>query len=246
MFGSETDTLSLLEASGCNLHLFSEICQELEEFNSGEFLDIGCGTGIFAQYLEASTGLTAFGTEVCDHAYKLASRRIRCHRVQGIDLPFSDGKFDLVTANNVMMMIDSKRSWYSEIFRVLRVGGKFATVMPTKCDYLEKPLYSYIPGSRQSSMSRYGTLEEALEDLREAGFAQVKVRRISLGTVEVGDRYIHRHRSGYFSNSESPQLTAGRLAGLAEFSAHTKALAVMGFRMHYDLERTLLIGEKCD
>lgn len=236
--------LTSLEESGCNLRLVAELGWELRQVRTGSFLDIGCGTGILAHVLSAFTGLTACGTERSVHAYRLASRRITCHLVSGNDLPFDDGTFNAVIANNVMMLIEPKKRLFEEVHRVLRGGGRFLTVMPDTADYAQKPLYAFIPGSLQSSMRAYGTVEETLAGLRRAGFTRLWRRRITLGTVEMGNRYVRRHRSGYFSNSQGLSLEAERSAGLIRFAAGATGLTALGIRMHYEWERTLIAGER--
>lgn len=106
--------LASLEESGCNLRLVAELGWELRQVRTGSFLDIGCGTGILAHVLSVFTGLTACGTEKSVHAHRFASRRITCHLVSGIDLPFDDGTFSAVIANNVMMVIEPKVELFEE------------------------------------------------------------------------------------------------------------------------------------
>lgn len=128
--------------------------------------------------------------------------------------------------------------------RVLRIGGRFLTVMPDIADYAHKPLYAFIPGSLQSSMRGYGMVEDTFANLRRVGFTRLWRRRITLGTVEMGDRYVRRHQSGYFSNSQESSLEGGRSAGLMQFATGVKGLAALGIRMHYEWERTLVAGER--
>ncbi len=236
--------LASLEERGCNLRLVAELGWELRQVPTGSFLDIGCGTGILAHVLSAFTGLTACGTEKSVYAHRLASRRIACHLVSGNDLPFDDGAFSAVIANNVLMLIEPKEQLFKEVYRVLRVGGRFLTVMPDAIDYAHKPLYAFIPGSLHASMRAYGTVDETLAGLRRVGFTRLWRRRITLGTVEMGDRYVRRHQSGYFSNSQDPSLEAGRSTGLMQFAAGATGLTGLGIRMHYEWERTLIAGEQ--
>lgn len=134
----ERDKYRLLESSGCNLKFLDKVCQEVREIKNGKFLDIGCGTGIFAKSLANCTGLKPFGTEISPFAHSIASKRISSSLVSNYNLPFPNNTFDLVVANNVIMMIKDKKSWLLEVFRVLKSRGRFITFIPESFDYLEK------------------------------------------------------------------------------------------------------------
>lgn len=231
-----------LEASGCNLKFLNRVWLEVSDLSGGVFLDIGCGTGLFAQTLSRCSGLKAYGTEMSTYAHHIASQRIDCSLVTIIDLPFPDQTFDLVVANNVLMMIDDKVRWLSEIFRVLKVGGKFFTCVPEPKDFEEKPLYAFIPHSLELSTKAYGTTRNILETLRDVGFCTIATERLVLDSMVIDERYINRHFSGYFSNADAPELDAEREEGIGDLRAGVRVLASAGIKAHYEWERTVIIG----
>lgn len=240
----ERDKYRLLESSGCNLKFLDKVCQEVGRVNNGKFLDIGCGTGIFAKNLANCSGLRPYGTETSTVAHSIASKRISCSLVSNYNLPFPNNTFDLVLANNVIMMIKDKQSWLLEVSRVLKSRGRFITFMPESYDFREKPLYSYIPGSRKISESAYGNSHSMIQHLKCLGFQSVKVDRLNLGNVCLDEYYIDRHACGYFSNSDIEELDEARSKGLYELRKGVHSMAKVGIKAHYEWERTIIIGVK--
>jgi len=98
-------------------------------------LDIGCGDGHFASiaYQEPiDVGLDPMDRDLAE----AADRRPDVYRdvVQGsaTDLPFADESFATVVSNCVIEHIQDIDKTLSEISRVLRPGGNFATTLPSE------------------------------------------------------------------------------------------------------------------
>lgn len=142
------------------------------------------------------------------------------------------------------MMIDDKVRWLSEIFRVLKIGGKFVTYVPEQNDFEEKPLYVFIPQSLELSTKAYGTTRTLLGSLRDIGFYALTTERLILGSVVIDESYVERHLSGYFSNSDLPELEVGRRQGMDDLRVGVRAIASTGIKVHYEWERTVIIGVK--
>lgn len=233
-----------LEASGCNLHFLDFVLSNVDNLTERQkFLDIGCGTGVFAHSLAAVTGLEAFGTELSEYAVKIASTRIRCSQVINLKLPFDEKCFDLVVAKDVIPMIHDKSFWFFEINRVLKNGGYFISYLPDRLDFFEKPLYSYIPKGLDASLAAYDNVENIISLMELNGF-EVEEKRILLGTVEMNFEYAEKHRCGFFSNTDIQSLDEERGVGISKFIAGLQSLAEIGIRPHYEWERTAIIGRK--
>jgi len=104
------------------------------------WLDLGCGHQVFAEWMIAEE------RDVVSRAGFFAGidvdvPGIRAHRslhnpVLGnlTALPFSDGSFDIVTANMVVEHLDQPLAVLAEVYRVLRPGGRFIFHTPnSKC-----------------------------------------------------------------------------------------------------------------
>jgi SAM-dependent methyltransferase len=97
-------------------------------------LDLGCGEGAFTAEL-AAAGAAAIGVEVAPAAVTRARRRhpeldFRLAPVDG-QLPFPDGRFDLVWSSEVIEHVADTARWLSELRRVLAPGGRVLITTPS-------------------------------------------------------------------------------------------------------------------
>ncbi len=240
----ETPRETFLEASGANLYFLDRVLQSIESMGKGRFLEIGCGTGIFSQSLAAASGMTAYGTEISQTAHAIASKRLHCSLVSGIELPFEDGFFSLVIAKDVLPMIKNKNKWFKEIYRVLDKDGLFISYFPNDKDFSEKPLYAFIQGSVSASIQSYGQPYQIIDAMVEAGFQKPCIDRLFLGTVRFDISYIDKHFSGFFNNTEAGKYQVSRVRGLVEGANGLAALSAAGIMAHYEWERSVVIGKK--
>ena len=99
---------------------------ELRAWQPGAVLDVGCGTGIFADRLERE--LAPGGVAGCDlSAGMLAeaaarSRRVAWVRGDSARLPFRTGALDAVVSTQAFHFFDQPQAW-AEFHRVLAPGG---------------------------------------------------------------------------------------------------------------------------
>ncbi|HEV8624315.1 MAG TPA: methyltransferase domain-containing protein [Acidimicrobiia bacterium] len=99
---------------------------ELRAWRPGSVLDVGCGTGIFADRLDRE--LAPGGVAGCDlSAGMLAeaatrSRRVALVRGDSARLPFRPGAFDGVVCTQAFHFFDQPQAW-AEFHRVLAPGG---------------------------------------------------------------------------------------------------------------------------
>ncbi len=98
-------------------------------------LDIGCGTGGLGTIL-ARRGACYFGADYHRHVlqFALPDRHSSYLQCSGLDLPFPDGSFDLITAFDVIEHLVGGRSWQrrflEEIRRVLSPLGMVLLTTP--------------------------------------------------------------------------------------------------------------------
>ena len=99
-------------------------------------LDVGSGVGGPARFLAATFGCRATGVDLSEPFVEAAryltertgqSGQVAFQTASALQLPFDDGRFDVVLLQHVAMNISDRARLYREIRRVLKRGGKFAT-----------------------------------------------------------------------------------------------------------------------
>jgi arsenite methyltransferase len=104
------------------------------------------------------------------------------------DLPVSSESVDVVISNCVINLVPDKRRVFAEIFRVLKPGGYF-----TISDMVT---YGKVPESIREDMELWagcisGALDrdEYLEIIRQSGFGEISIKKISEYDTYKGDDY---------------------------------------------------------
>jgi SAM-dependent methyltransferase len=99
-------------------------------------LDVGSGVGGPARFLAATYGCRVTGVDLSepfvDAARYLTGRtgqsgQVSLRTASALELPFDDGRFNVVLLQHVAMNISDRARLYREIRRVLKSGGRFAT-----------------------------------------------------------------------------------------------------------------------
>jgi ubiquinone/menaquinone biosynthesis C-methylase UbiE len=96
-------------------------------------LDVGCGLGGTARHLAHQYGCKVTGVDLTNEYIEVGQRltefvglddRVDLHQGSALELPFEDGRFDVVWTEHVQMNIADKVRFYSEIGRILKPGGQ--------------------------------------------------------------------------------------------------------------------------
>lgn len=96
---------------------------------NSDVLEVGCGTGVMAERINALPGVTLIAVDVSERFVELTSAR-------GVDarhgdicyLPFDDDSFDVVFAGWMLYHVRDVERAVNEVRRVLRPGGTFVAV----------------------------------------------------------------------------------------------------------------------
>jgi len=97
-------------------------------------LDIGCGTGVdtfIAAQMVGPTG-KAVGIDLVPEMLDKAEENLALINLENVifkmataeNLPFADAEFDVVTSNGAFNLIPDKAKALTEIFRILKPGGR--------------------------------------------------------------------------------------------------------------------------
>lgn len=138
-------------------------------------LDVGCGLGGSVRYLADEWDCQATGLDTTQEYVETAkaltgmvglSAKVEFMQGSALEIPFTDGSFDVVWTQHAQMNIADKRRFYSEITRVLKPGGRFVFH-----DILQgeggEPYYP-LPWADDPSISFLATAEALRRFLRDA------------------------------------------------------------------------------
>jgi SAM-dependent methyltransferase len=99
-------------------------------------LDVGSGVGGPARFLAATYGCRVTGVDLSEPFVDAAryltertgqSEQVSFRTANALELPFADGRFNVVLLQHVAMNISDRGRLYREIRRVLKTGGRLAT-----------------------------------------------------------------------------------------------------------------------
>ena len=140
-------------------------------------LDVGSGVGGPARFLAQSHGCRVTGIDLSEPFVEAAryltertgqNRQVSFETASALELPFEDGRFDVVLLQHVAMNISDRARLYREIRRVLKPGGRFATF-----DVVSNggnPHYP-VPWARTPATSFLLTPAATREAIEQAGFS---------------------------------------------------------------------------
>jgi len=177
-----------------------------------QVLDVCCGTGDLTLALESrARSVSVFGSDF-SHPMLLAARHKRCpslFEADALHLPLADASLDLVTTAFGFRNLTNYHSGLLELRRVLKPGGTLAilefstppnallagayglysrAILPAIGGMISgsKDAYTYLP----DSVSKFPDADGLAEQMRDAGFGNVRFERMTAGIValHLGDR----------------------------------------------------------
>jgi demethylmenaquinone methyltransferase/2-methoxy-6-polyprenyl-1,4-benzoquinol methylase len=174
--------------------------------DGGTVLDVATGTGLVAKELLARghrvTGLDQ-SPDMLAVARKRFGDRVELVEASATDIPFPDASFDHLTFTYLLRYVDDPGATLAELARVVRPGGTIASLEFCLPRGVWRPLWDLYVGvglpaaGRVISGGWYDVgrflgpsircfyeqwpLERQLELWRQAGIADVRARRMSLG-----------------------------------------------------------------
>lgn len=145
-------------------------------------LDVACGAGYGTNIL-AQVAAHATGLDLDEGAIRTARRRYRRQNLKFVaadccNMPFEDGSFDAVTANEMIEHIEDHDAFIDEVKRVLQPGGMFMVSTPNK------PIYN-----RHKSPNPFHVSEMDIPEFRElleSHFRHVHFTGLRMALVSAG------------------------------------------------------------
>lgn len=176
-------------------------------------LDVACGTGDLTRAMQARRfSASVFGADFCHPMLQAAHGKIpdaRLFEADALQLPIADASLDLVTIAFGFRNLTNYRDGLCELRRILRLGGTLAILeFSTPPNALLARAYGFysrailpkvggmISGSREAysylpeSVRKFPDAEGVAEQMREAGFVNVRFERMTGGIValHLGER----------------------------------------------------------
>lgn len=145
-------------------------------------LDVGSGTGRLATVLAERYGCKVWGVEPEPEMIAVARERVPqgvgLRRGRAEDLPFKDGWFERVTMTLVLQLVDRPAA-YAEILRVLQPGGRLALATFDYSHFEGYFLGGFFPSFEARDKERFPSAERLEQELRDAGFSEVRLTRLT-------------------------------------------------------------------
>jgi ubiquinone/menaquinone biosynthesis C-methylase UbiE len=154
-----------------------ELARMLAPTPDDRVIDVGSGLGGPARYLATTYGCRVSGVDLTEEfvaaATELTRRtglqdRVDFRQGSGLALPVPDALFDLAWTQNVAMNIADRPSWYAELRRVLKRGGRLA--IQDVAQGPGGPLHYPVNWADTADISFLRTPEETKAQLQAAGF----------------------------------------------------------------------------
>lgn len=146
-------------------------------------LDIGCGTGGTSRHAAAKFGCTVEGIDLTESFIRAGrtltdwlklDAKVHLHCGSALDMPFGAAAFDLGWMFHVGMNIEDKQALFTEVFRVLKPGGRFLVYDIMRGQDETTPLAFPVPWASSQADSFVRPPHHYEAALRSAGFATTK------------------------------------------------------------------------
>ena len=168
-----------------------ELAEEAGFDKNTRVLDVGCGIGGPARMLAAKFGCKVTGIDITEEfirTAKLLSRETgldeQTEFITGnaLQLPFNNESFDVVWTQHAQMNIKDKGTFYSEISRVLKKGGRFIYYDIFSINH--EPLYFPVPWAMNGSLSFLMTTNELNGLLTELGLLEITAKDETMEAIQ--------------------------------------------------------------
>ena len=122
---------------------------EFKKFSGKKVLDVGCGNGYVLERF-ARENAEVYGIDITPMSIKLCHQRFDFKELKGDfivanaeEIPFPDNYFDCITSMGVLHHVPNTEKAVSEIYRVLKPGGKLIVMFYHKNSALYRVKFTF-------------------------------------------------------------------------------------------------------
>ena len=180
------------ETRKADSYLVSRMFDLLSCYEDYEVLDVGCGTGNYTIEL-FNKGLKISGLEPSELMLDVAkekNQKINWFLGKAELLPFENESFDAVITTLSIHHLGNLENGFSEIFRILKNGGRFLIFTSTSEQMKNYWLNHYFPEMMKKSISQMPSFETIKNNLERNGFTMETVEKNSIKD-DLEDRFLY-------------------------------------------------------
>jgi ubiquinone/menaquinone biosynthesis C-methylase UbiE len=201
----------------------SEVLKQLinisEVRRDSTILEVGCGTGNYINAFHSATGAQSWGIDpseqMLDHA-KQQFPNIVFNQGLASSLEFEESFFDFVFSVDVVHHLEDVIPYFSEVFRILKPGGRICTVTDSEeIIRTRRPLAYYFPDTITVDLERYPSLLVLRKRMEDIGFRKIKQIQVE-HSYELADIQAYREKAFSCLHLISPEAFQAGLARLEE------------------------------
>ena len=154
------------------------------EINAGRVIDLGCGQGVDAIYLQQRTGWFVVGVDNSMEKLGRVSNKIsKCNWDVTTPISAELTQYDIGYASFLVHLLSAhqKSMFYRNCATLIRPGGIFVCLTASVEDLKRRTIAQYFPSALGIDLKRYKSVEWNCLKLRSVGFDKIFTESITLG-----------------------------------------------------------------
>ena len=206
---SRYDFINHFLSLGIDILWRKKAINEIGKINPKTILDVATGTGDLAVEATRLNPKKIIGIDISKNMLKVGKNKMKRKSIEKIveiiygdseNMSFEDNTFDAVTAGFGVRNFENIDKGLSEMYRVMKIGGKLAILEPAEPNSFpfkqlytiyfkfilpligklfskDRSAYSYLP----ESVAAFPSRQKFIEKLQKAGFREAKYKNLTFG-----------------------------------------------------------------